>query len=1229
MVVGSAAVADADGAPSASALPAEVLQKVRRLICSFVASSTAVHQGNEQQVIEEEKSTSHNQDAFTKRLDTFTALSWQAKPDVLSPPRCARLGWLCTGPDMVRCSSCHAIICASLPPVWDIAHYVKCVAELEKALTTAHSSFCSWPEDPSPDWLLSPVISTSEAWTAWVARHASLSRIASELPILPPDLLTEMGLKPETLTAILCRVRVVREQNETAALLALCGWERSGSALPVLACTSCRRHAGLWNFHQVGNRADVVETDIEVETNMEIEAGSKSGFGETDLGSKFEKEVEPESGLAIEVNQGLEEEEEEEEEQEEGPGLGLEEKEEEQVIDPVSGLDGRKVDEEKAEPVLGFENEAEPGERLDKDADSGAELEMEAGSGSEMEVGSRSETEMGSVSETEIVFESEMEVGSGKEVESVSVFASEKEAKAESVSASEKEAEVESVPASEKEAEAESVSASEKEAEAESVSASEKEAEAESVSASEKEAEAESVSASEKEAEAESVSASEKEAEAESVSASEKEAEAEAESVSASEKEAEAEAESVSASEKEAEAEAESVSASEKEAEAVSASEKEAEARAESVSASEKEAEARAESVSASEKEAEAESVSASEKELMSVKEAEVQSMSASEKELMSVKEAEVQSMSASEKEARSEKEAELRFEKEVQPGSRLMEAETESGSDLEVVMESGSGLEVEAGSGLEAEEESRLGLKKKAGPGLENEIESMSEFENEAKSESDLLFKKEAEVELKSVEDALSRSEKEVREEVVTVGLSLEKEVRVEVGSKLEKEVVSPLVNEAQVVTASILQKEDAGLKAEVSGVEAELRSEKVGSRLEMEFHSEEGKNTKMMEIVEVEDRGAEANTLEVKGNSAEGLDTEVDPVQEQCMEMDKMEEEEAERVGQENEGEEDSSCTEAPKKHKKRNLPLHESGDKGANVEPPCTKRPRPAAIASQIIPKRYFHPLMEHRPWCPVVMQTCDSSRGAAISGWRVTLEAMLPQVVANAESEVKSPPQVWRIVHRALLSWQLHKPERRAPRRPSSRPCPAIAPSNINTAIPPRVNSSTTNSSLTPRSSSTTTTITTSSTSSAATTSSSLPRCTPTSSTPLSSPTPVSTQACSASARVPPLAAAPVVSSSAPCSQAPSVVRVTSTPTSLPSRSNTTHPQVNPQRQLHLQNRMRSYHQNIRPQLSLRGPYNTRNFSPTCPPYPPRHPFPPSNYQTRHSFYSYPRRHYPYL
>uniref|UniRef100_UPI00358FBD67 zinc finger C3HC-type protein 1 isoform X5 n=1 Tax=Myxine glutinosa TaxID=7769 RepID=UPI00358FBD67 len=1161
MVVGSAAVADADGAPSASALPAEVLQKVRRLICSFVASSTAVHQGNEQQVIEEEKSTSHNQDAFTKRLDTFTALSWQAKPDVLSPPRCARLGWLCTGPDMVRCSSCHAIICASLPPVWDIAHYVKCVAELEKALTTAHSSFCSWPEDPSPDWLLSPVISTSEAWTAWVARHASLSRIASELPILPPDLLTEMGLKPETLTAILCRVRVVREQNETAALLALCGWERSGSALPVLACTSCRRHAGLWNFHQVGNRADVVETDIEVETNMEIEAGSKSGFGETDLGSKFEKEVEPESGLAIEVNQGLEEEEEEEEEQEEGPGLGLEEKEEEQVIDPVSGLDGRKVDEEKAEPVLGFENEAEPGERLDKDADSGAELEMEAGSGSEMEVGSRSETEMGSVSETEIVFESEMEVGSGKEVESVSVFASEKEAKAESVSASEKEAEAETE--------------------------AETEAEAESVSASEKEAEAESVSASEKEAEAESVSASEKEAEAESVSASEKEAEA------------------------------------------VSASEKEAEARAESVSASEKEAEARAESVSASEKEAEAESVSASEKELMSVKEAEVQSMSASEKELMSVKEAEVQSMSASEKEARSEKEAELRFEKEVQPGSRLMEAETESGSDLEVVMESGSGLEVEAGSGLEAEEESRLGLKKKAGPGLENEIESMSEFENEAKSESDLLFKKEAEVELKSVEDALSRSEKEVREEVVTVGLSLEKEVRVEVGSKLEKEVVSPLVNEAQVVTASILQKEDAGLKAEVSGVEAELRSEKVGSRLEMEFHSEEGKNTKMMEIVEVEDRGAEANTLEVKGNSAEGLDTEVDPVQEQCMEMDKMEEEEAERVGQENEGEEDSSCTEAPKKHKKRNLPLHESGDKGANVEPPCTKRPRPAAIASQIIPKRYFHPLMEHRPWCPVVMQTCDSSRGAAISGWRVTLEAMLPQVVANAESEVKSPPQVWRIVHRALLSWQLHKPERRAPRRPSSRPCPAIAPSNINTAIPPRVNSSTTNSSLTPRSSSTTTTITTSSTSSAATTSSSLPRCTPTSSTPLSSPTPVSTQACSASARVPPLAAAPVVSSSAPCSQAPSVVRVTSTPTSLPSRSNTTHPQVNPQRQLHLQNRMRSYHQNIRPQLSLRGPYNTRNFSPTCPPYPPRHPFPPSNYQTRHSFYSYPRRHYPYL
>lgn len=104
---------------------------------------------------------------------------WAAKPRVLSPLMCARYGWINVGCDMLKCSSCQAFLCASLPSALD---FEKCecetmkktllyvitasapqkykfdfdlldesrIAEISKQLQTQHEKFCPWPDFPCP-----------------------------------------------------------------------------------------------------------------------------------------------------------------------------------------------------------------------------------------------------------------------------------------------------------------------------------------------------------------------------------------------------------------------------------------------------------------------------------------------------------------------------------------------------------------------------------------------------------------------------------------------------------------------------------------------------------------------------------------------------------------------------------------------------------------------------------------------------------------------------------------------------------------------------------------------------------------------------------------------------------------------------------------------------------------------------------------------------------------------
>eukprot|EP01039_Chlorochromonas_danica_P009223 gene9223-10184_t len=60
----------------------------------------------------EERHRPWSQEDFLQRLRSFHAAVslWFAKPDYLSPLRCARFGWRCAGRDRLHCLLCHATV---------------------------------------------------------------------------------------------------------------------------------------------------------------------------------------------------------------------------------------------------------------------------------------------------------------------------------------------------------------------------------------------------------------------------------------------------------------------------------------------------------------------------------------------------------------------------------------------------------------------------------------------------------------------------------------------------------------------------------------------------------------------------------------------------------------------------------------------------------------------------------------------------------------------------------------------------------------------------------------------------------------------------------------------------------------------------------------------------------------------------------------------------------------
>lgn len=79
-----------------------------------------------------------------RRLASFKAMTWFAKPKVVSPVNCARRGWTNVEPDIITCEACGARLLFSSPSSWTPQQVEKAAAVFSLKLDTGHKLLCPW-----------------------------------------------------------------------------------------------------------------------------------------------------------------------------------------------------------------------------------------------------------------------------------------------------------------------------------------------------------------------------------------------------------------------------------------------------------------------------------------------------------------------------------------------------------------------------------------------------------------------------------------------------------------------------------------------------------------------------------------------------------------------------------------------------------------------------------------------------------------------------------------------------------------------------------------------------------------------------------------------------------------------------------------------------------------------------------------------------------------------------
>eukprot|EP00062_Callorhinchus_milii_P006656 gi/632947426/ref/XP_007889040.1/ PREDICTED: nuclear-interacting partner of ALK [Callorhinchus milii] len=265
-------------------------QKVRELLSDSVAPTDQTNSISESPNASLEESIppcdSANKEAFFLRVETFTSLKWAGMSFEFSPLYCAKYGWVNVDCDMLKCSSCQALLCLSLQPTQDSTKYKERVTELHKALKTAHEKFCYWPDSPCPGrfWAL-PFKEPSVLLSGLTERFRGLCQLEFQLPTLKHDDLKDMTLTEDTISFLLQLIEDevkgsaanessglknttdILSTHVAACILALAGWAAGPSdslQLPIIMCSYCMRKVGLWSFQQIETLGGGSEIDLPI-----------------------------------------------------------------------------------------------------------------------------------------------------------------------------------------------------------------------------------------------------------------------------------------------------------------------------------------------------------------------------------------------------------------------------------------------------------------------------------------------------------------------------------------------------------------------------------------------------------------------------------------------------------------------------------------------------------------------------------------------------------------------------------------------------------------------------------------------------------------------------------------------------------------------------------------------------------------------------------------------------
>ncbi|ERN07763.1 uncharacterized protein LOC18435993 [Amborella trichopoda] len=84
---------------------------------------------------------------FLRRLSTFKAVTWFAKPKIVNPVNCARRGWINVERDTIACEACGARLLFCTPSSWTPQQDEKAAAVFSLKLDHGHKPLCPWKDN--------------------------------------------------------------------------------------------------------------------------------------------------------------------------------------------------------------------------------------------------------------------------------------------------------------------------------------------------------------------------------------------------------------------------------------------------------------------------------------------------------------------------------------------------------------------------------------------------------------------------------------------------------------------------------------------------------------------------------------------------------------------------------------------------------------------------------------------------------------------------------------------------------------------------------------------------------------------------------------------------------------------------------------------------------------------------------------------------------------------------